>query len=133
MSRMGSSRSLPGSDALTRAAGEAGGSGKYRKRPVVVDAVQFMPDGEGSLAWPGPLPEWLDDAFDAGVLTNLADRVEGGRLGNLRLEVKTLEGPIIASPGDWIIRGVKDELYPCKPDVFAATFDPADDAPQSEG
>jgi hypothetical protein len=38
--------------------------------------------------------------------------------------IKTLEGPHIASPGDYIIRGVKGELYPCKPDIFEATYEP---------
>lgn len=42
-----------------------------------------------------------------------------------QLWIKTLEGGHIASPGDWIIRGVKGEFYPCKPDIFASTYDPA--------
>ena len=39
--------------------------------------------------------------------------------------IPTLEGTMIANNGDWIIRGVKGELYPCKPDIFAATYEPA--------
>lgn len=41
------------------------------------------------------------------------------------IDIKTLEGTMHASPGDWIIRGVKGELYPCKPDIFEATYEPA--------
>ena len=42
--------------------------------------------------------------------------------------IKTLEGVMHASPGDWIIRGVNGELYPCKPDIFAKTYEPANPA-----
>jgi len=42
-------------------------------------------------------------------------------------EIQTLEGTMRAEPGDWIITGVKGEQYPCKPDIFARTYDPADD------
>ncbi|MGH8749678.1 MAG: hypothetical protein ACREU5_11300 [Burkholderiales bacterium] len=42
------------------------------------------------------------------------------------LTIDTLEGPLHASPGDWIITGIKGERYPCKPDIFAATYEPAD-------
>lgn len=41
--------------------------------------------------------------------------------------ISTLEGTMVASSGDWIIRGVKNELYPCKPDIFAATYEPVAD------
>jgi hypothetical protein len=40
--------------------------------------------------------------------------------------IATLEGPLTVTPGDWIITGVKGEQYPCKPDIFAATYDPAE-------
>ncbi|MBI4622506.1 MAG: hypothetical protein HY736_04690 [Verrucomicrobia bacterium] len=45
-----------------------------------------------------------------------------------RQEVQTLEGVMVANPGDWIITGIKGERYPCKPDIFAATYEPADGA-----
>jgi len=44
-------------------------------------------------------------------------------VGSHVLEIDTLEGTITASPGDFVIRGVKGEFYPCKPDIFAATYD----------
>ena len=43
-----------------------------------------------------------------------------------RVEIKTLEGTMIADPGDWIITGIKGEKYPCKPDVFLLTYEPVE-------
>ena len=79
---------------------------KYRKRPVVIDAVQYRA-GEA----PGELAQ---DVIDG----RLRYTEEGTAL------ISTLEGTMEARPGDWIIRGVKGELYPCKPDIFAATYEP---------
>jgi hypothetical protein len=45
-----------------------------------------------------------------------------------RREIHTLEGVMVANPGDWIITGIKGERYPCKPEIFAATYEPADEA-----
>lgn len=60
-----------------------------------------------------------------------------GGLDQLTLTIVTLEGSMSASPGDWIIRGVKGEIYPCKPDIFAATYDSVTpltgDGPEPEG
>jgi hypothetical protein len=72
----------------------------------VIDAVLY--DGTiASVATFMPLPEYEQD-FD-GALT-----------------IPTLEGPLSAQPGDWIIKGIKGEFYPCKPDIFDATYDPAE-------
>jgi len=78
---------------------------KWRKRPVVVEAVQF----DGTLASVEALhiPEASQD------------------LGSRTLQIPTLEGVMTAQPGDWIIRGVQGEFYPCKPDIFEATYEPA--------
>ena len=79
---------------------------RFRKKPVVIEAVQ-----------------WTGDILDAETITNFgADDPIG--LQNDSLTVFTLEGLMTASPGDWIIRGVQGELYPCKPDIFAATYEP---------
>ena len=91
---------------------------KFRKKPVVIEAVQFdshMRPTDWPQGW--PLPQ-----MDEGGAFRL-DPLRGG------LEVKTLEGWLHASEGDWIIRGVKGEFYPCKPDIFAATYEPSDAAP----
>jgi hypothetical protein len=80
---------------------------KFRKRPVVIDAVQYKA---------GEAPGELAGDVIAGTVRYVED---GTAL------IQTLEGVMIARPGDWIIRGVKGELYPCKPDVFALTYEPA--------
>jgi hypothetical protein len=79
---------------------------KFRKKPVVIEAWQNVKDG--------PLyPDWL---LGKGV----------GAVGD-RLMIDTLEGTMAANPGDWIIKGVKGEVYPCKPDIFEATYEPVTD------
>ena len=82
--------------------------GKYRKKPVVVEAVRYDGTVESYSDCCGMVPG-----------TNLELRAGGG------FEVPTLEGAMLCRVGDWLIRGVKGELYPCKPDVFAATYEPA--------
>lgn len=86
---------------------------KFRKKPVVIEAHRWDPNEHASL-W----PDWLDKASVAGKV-----QLAGAHTDNLRID--TLEGQMVASAGDWIIRGVKGELYPCKPDIFAATHEPA--------
>lgn len=95
----------------------------YRKKPVVIEAVQY--EGEGNMAANSGVPDWLWDALEQGVaaMTNGGDP----------MVIHTLEGDYVCSPGDWIIRGVKGELYPCKPDIFEATYDTVDSAlPQAQ-
>lgn len=91
--------------------------GKYRKKPVVIEAMQFR----------GPKATLSDVdyavEFDDWMVANQGDRA--CRYVGDTIIIPTLEGDHIASEGDWIIRGVQGELYPCKPDIFAATYDPA--------
>jgi len=82
---------------------------KFRKKPVVIEAFQWSEDVQ-SEDW----PDW----FLGGI----------GR-GDVQPQdecclIKTLEGTMRADYKDWIIRGVKGEIYPCKPDIFAATYEP---------
>lgn len=86
---------------------------RYRKRPVEIEAVQFT-DLDSYLA----IVAWWKDV-DTGTLT--ADEMFEYRHPIMLL--KTLEGTMAANPGDWIIRGVQGEFYPCKPDIFAATYE----------
>jgi len=87
---------------------------KFRKKPVVIEAFQMHPnDGHTR---PAP-PQWLIDAVIKNQVQPLS---EGGA------HIVTLEGVMSANVGDWIIQGVKGELYPCKPDIFAATYEPAE-------
>lgn len=69
----------------------------YRKKPVVIEAVQWFKDGDHPAVK-------LDE-----------------NEGHL---ISTLEGPLRVAPGDWIITGVKGEHYPCKPDIFEMTYEP---------
>lgn len=93
---------------------------KYRKKPVVIDAWQYDGDLKNS---DGEFycPPWVEKAFNEGTLYY-------GVLGESPSElfVKTLEGDHHASVGDYIIQGVAGELYPCKPDIFARTYEPAE-------
>jgi|GEM_PF-1058773 len=80
---------------------------KYRKKPVVVEAVQ-----------------WTGDNFDE--LADLVDGLEGRAIydeSDMSLKIKTLEGTMTALPGDYIIKGIHGEIYPCKPDIFEKTYD----------
>ena len=81
---------------------------KFRKKPVVIEAVEW--DGTN-----GSLDEIADLALDCGRRVQLV----GGQL-----EIPTLEGVMTASLGDWVIKGVQGEIYPCKPDIFEATYEP---------
>lgn len=81
---------------------------RYRKKPVVIEAIQYTRKKGGNLT---------DILVFSGV-----DQVTEG-FADDTLEIPTLEGTMTAQVGDWIIRGVKGELYPCKPDIFAATYE----------
>lgn len=89
---------------------------KFRKKPIVIEAVQFT----GS------------NLFECLRFMKMSEAV----VNNLELHatdspiIHTLEGEMSTSVGDWIIRGIKGEFYPCKPDIFAATYDAVDGASQ---
>lgn len=88
--------------------------GKYRKRPVVIEAFRL-----GAHSW----PDWFHDRVSAcDITTHEAPRVKGLPYG-ISAEIKTLEGVMTADCGDWIIKGVAGEIYPCKPDIFDATYE----------
>ena len=85
---------------------------KFRKKPVVIDAVkwtgnnheeiqEFIRSGHGGYHWSSIHPD-------------------------AKLIIHTLEGELLAEISDWIIKGVKNEFYPCKPDIFAATYEPVE-------
>jgi len=89
---------------------------KYRKKPVVIEAFQFT----GPFCGDG-IPQWYTDAFTSnGIIGRTFDA--GGRKTDY-VEIQTLEGVMRADKGDWIIRGIKGEIYPCKDDIFRATYE----------
>jgi hypothetical protein len=96
---------------------------RYRKKPVVIEAVQVVAAVYNGKTWNGSpfkcdvLPQWLEDAFTNGTIA-----VHPSNRNYALLAIKAPEGTMVAEPGDWIIRGVKGELYPCKPDVFETTY-----------
>ena len=89
---------------------------KFIKKPVVIEAMPF----DGSWESAKPILEWIveNKALDLSGPTWF-DRADGA------LRIHTLEGTLTASAGDWIIRGIKGEFYPCKPDIFKETYEPA--------
>lgn len=84
----------------------------YRKKPVVIEAFQFGVEDA---------PKWFTDA----ILKDVVLKHEPDDKASA--EIKTLEGWHHATVGDYIIRGVKGELYPCKPDIFHMTYEPAEE------
>lgn len=92
-------------------------SNQYRKKPVVIQAVQFTEAMRDANLFDGkPLPE--------GMKRGRAEYPPGRRqVYSSYFYIETLEGRMEVSVGDWIITGVKGEHYPCKPDIFAATYE----------
>lgn len=88
---------------------------KYRKKPVLVEAVQFAPGSYDNVC----------ELFDLGM--NSVKTEQLGIDGTPTLLIETLEGTMTAQPGDYIIKGVKGEFYPCKPDIFKATYELVDE------
>lgn len=81
---------------------------KFRKKPIVIEAVKFRLGEQ-------------DGVFAKDVSTGHVRYAPDGTM-----LILTLEGTMSASNGDWIIRGVKGGLYPCKPDIFVATYEPVE-------
>jgi hypothetical protein len=82
--------------------------GRYRKKPVEIDAVQFNPgvNDEEIMLFLDDCPGWHMSEEEHGII------------------IPTLEGDHLARPQDWIIKGVIGEFYPCKPDVFETIYEP---------
>jgi hypothetical protein len=91
---------------------------KFRKKPVVIEAVQF----DGSKKSFDEIWDWMggDVGPNCGYTGPSEDDPQG-------FKILTLEGRVNATLGDWIIKGIKGEFYPCKPDIFAATYEPVDE------
>ena len=87
---------------------------KYRKKPVVIEARQTGVDYDEDCA----IAEWC-----GGTIPHPDALAETDYL----FSIFTLEGDLWVSAGDWVIQGVQGEFYPCKPDIFAATYEPVTD------
>lgn len=93
---------------------------KYRKKPVVIEAFQYdgdLKDKDGN--W--YVPKWASEAFEKGVL--FYQNPISKDAPPCELYIKTPEGNHHVTVGDYIIRGVSEELYPCKPDIFKKTYE----------
>lgn len=90
---------------------------KYRKKPVVIEAFQYDGDLMNSKGQ-YYVPEWAEKAHKKG-------DIYFRDIGNIPevMIIKTLEGDMVASIGDYIIQGVNGEIYPCKPDIFEKTYE----------
>ena len=87
----------------------------YRKKPVVIEAMQWTgtnPDAIKDFAGDAVHVDYLDTAWEVGKGPVYC-----------HLTINTLEGPMTASDGDYIIKGIKGEFYPCKSDIFKATYE----------
>jgi hypothetical protein len=83
---------------------------QYRKKPVVIEAIQF--NGKNA----EEIEQWSNNKVKAGPVSE-------DTLSRDYLEIETLEGTMTAQPNDYVIKGVKGEFYPCKPDIFEQTYD----------
>lgn len=92
---------------------------KFRKKPVVIEAFQMTLERRwDNIDW----PEWLNKAWNGDPSEN-ALYIDPDDIYRQRLCIGTLEGLLRVEWNDWIIQGVKGEIYPCKPDIFAATYE----------
>lgn len=98
---------------------------KYHKKPEIIEAVRVTSADFNGHDWDGApfseSPDWLKTAIENGrVVLAPADT------DYAQWNIPTLEGTMRATAGDYIIRGVNGELYPCKPDIFAKTYESAE-------
>lgn len=88
---------------------------KFRKKPVVIEAMRLLKEDQSirdcqQFVWNNPGQIYQTQRWDSGMI------------------IVTLEGKMLASYGDWIIKGVNGEFYPCKPDIFEKTYEPIEQA-----
>lgn len=93
-------------------------SPSFRKKPIVIEAMQiplkskdeaYLRDMAKIAVWLGDSDKWVHTTDDGGI------------------DIETLEGVMHGSPGDWIIRGIHNEYYPCKSDIFEKTYEKVND------
>ncbi len=89
---------------------------KFRKKPVEIEAERVSDLLRAAANDWKALPTWIREGYEAAKVLFLAGAVE----------IVTLEGVMRGEYGDWIIRGIQGELYPCKDDIFRATYGPSD-------
>ena len=93
---------------------------KYRKKPVIIEATQWFKHGDHPQVHELPATKVVEIGLALG---NKSSGIPPSKLG----WVETLEGGHIVTPGDYIITGINGEHYPCKPDIFEATYEKAEE------
>ena len=88
-------------------------AGRYRKKPIVVDAIRW----DGGVEEATTIIDWVIDGDGTARYHEAVNNVPE------EIAIDTLEGTMSAQVGDWIIRGVKGEFYPCKPEIFEITYE----------
>lgn len=89
---------------------------RFKKKPVEVEAWKVLDLLRSATHdWPS-LPVQIEDAYEEGKIVFTVNKIH----------ITTLEGTMYANLGDWVICGVQGELYPCKPDIFDATYEPVE-------
>lgn len=86
---------------------------KFRKKPIVIDAVPASELIDNAQSDWESLPAWIKEAYDKGGMVFTSESIH----------IPTLEGTMRADRGDWVICGVAGEIYPCKPAIFEATYE----------
>ena len=85
----------------------------FRKKPVVIEAFKWTADVNQEED-----PEWIVEKIKQGFVY-----FENSGTPQIKMKIATLEGVMTADIGDWIIKGIKGEIYPCKPDIFSVTYE----------
>lgn len=100
---------------------------KYRKKPVVIEATQWWKHGDHPAVKKVIVQEYVNGiAVETPGANTHWHELDTPEQAATHGWIRTLEGGHVVSPGDWIITGVKGEQYPCKPDIFELTYEPAE-------
>lgn len=91
---------------------------RYRKKPLVIEAFKFYVD---------PMPDWFMDKVSSNDVILRNCNYNEYNIDEAYCEIKTLDGTMIGNGGDYIIKGVQGEIYPCKPDIFEQTYEKIED------
>lgn len=87
---------------------------KYRKLPVIIEAFRLGIDN---------IPDWFMDKVSTNEIILYGKSTAFEHYNDTTCTIKTLEGNMLGEYGDYIIKGIKDEIYPCKPEIFEKTYE----------
>jgi hypothetical protein len=90
---------------------------KYRKKPVIIEAMLLTEENYVEVH------DWIHDVDSSSIYGSVIGFINRERNEHNGLPIKTLEGVMVARIGDYVIKGVNGEFYPCKPDIFDKTYE----------